>query len=155
MIFVTVGTQEPFDRFLRIIDKLAGQIDEELIVQAFHDKYEPENFKVRDLIPPDEFDRIFKKARLIVAHAGMGTIISAMESGKPVVVFPRQASLGEHRTDHQMATAHQMQQLGYAYVAYTEDELIQYVLDGNLKPLHSIGNGASESLIRSLREFIG
>ena len=36
---------------------------------------------------------------MIVAHAGMGTIISAMQHQKPIIIFPRIAALGEHRTN--------------------------------------------------------
>jgi UDP-N-acetylglucosamine transferase subunit ALG13 len=35
----------------------------------------------------------------------MGSIISALRHGKPIVVMPRRAVLGEHRNEHQNATA--------------------------------------------------
>ena len=43
-------------------------------------------------------------AAAIVAHAGMGTILTALETGKRLLVMPRRAALGEHRNDHQLAT---------------------------------------------------
>jgi UDP-N-acetylglucosamine transferase subunit ALG13 len=53
----------------------------------------------------------------------MGTILSAMEAGKPLLVMPRRAALGEHRNDHQMATAMRLEdRLGLA-VAWDEEEL--------------------------------
>ncbi|MDE6098351.1 MAG: glycosyl transferase family 28 [Muribaculaceae bacterium] len=155
MIFITVGTQEPFDRFLRIIDEIVPELHEEVVVQAFGDRYTPVNFKVREFIEPDEFDEIFRRARLIVSHAGMGTIISAMQCDKAVIVFPRMASLGEHRNDHQMATARQMEKMNYVYVAYTGDELRKLMCSDNLAPLCRIDNSVSESLIDSLCDFIG
>ena len=48
----------------------------------------------------------------IVAHAGMGTILTALEIGKPLLVMPRRAALGEHRNDHQLATARRFADLG-------------------------------------------
>ena len=42
---------------------------------------------------------------LVVAHAGMGTVITAGEHGKPIVLLPRRAPLGEHNNDHQADTA--------------------------------------------------
>ncbi len=102
MIFATVGTQAPFDRFVRIVDGIAKEISEEVVVQAFRDTYAPQNVRSVDFLPPDEFNELFGKARLIVAHAGMGTIISAMRQGKPIIVFPRIASLGEHRNEHHL-----------------------------------------------------
>jgi hypothetical protein len=40
-------------------------------------------------------------ARLVVAHAGMGTILTAAELGKPLILMPRRAKFNEHRNDHQ------------------------------------------------------
>ena len=51
-------------------------------------------------------------ADAIIAHAGMGTILTALEMGKPLLVMPRRAELGEHRNDHQLATAMRFADLG-------------------------------------------
>lgn len=155
MILVTVGTQASFDRFIRIVDKVAAEIDEEIVVQAFKDSYEPKNVKIVDFLPPDKFNKLFHQARLIVSHAGMGTIISAMQQEKPIIVFPRIAALGEHRNEHQMATAKQMAKMKYVYVAFDEKQLRELMLASNLKPLHKLDVGVSKALINSLNEFIG
>jgi len=155
MIFCTIGTQAPFDRFLQIVDDIAASFcDEEIVVQAFHDKYEPKNVKTVQLLPPDEFNHIFAEARLIVSHAGMGTIISALTMDKPIVVFPRIAALGEHRNEHQLATAKKMNELGYVYVANDEDELRELVTKKELQPLHKLGQFASKELIEDIQNVI-
>ncbi len=154
MIFATIGTQAPFDRFVKIIDELAVDIEEEIVVQAFRDKYEPKNVKVVDFLPPDEFNKLFSTARLIIAHAGMGTIISAMQQSKPIIVFPRIAALGEHRNEHQMATARQMERMNYVYVAYDDVQLRNLLFQTELMPLHHLGDYASQSLIDSLKDYI-
>ncbi len=155
MIFATIGTQAPFDRFVKIIDEIAAELDEEIVVQAFKDKYEPKNIKRVEFLAPDEFNQLFDKARMIVAHAGMGTIISAMQKGKPIIVFPRIAALGEHRNEHQMATARQMDKMKYVYVAFDEKQLRLFMSHLDLQPLHQLSSNASQSLIDSLSEFIG
>jgi len=156
MIFCTIGTQASFDRFLQIIDELAPSLDgEEIIVQAFHDKYEPKHVKTVQMLPPDEFNNIFANARLIIGHAGMGTIISALTQDKPIIVFPRIAALGEHRNEHQLATAKKMSELGYVYVANNDQELRELVLQPDLKPLHELGAFASKSLIDDIASIIG
>ena len=76
-----------------------------------------QNIRTVEFLPPDEFNKLFSKARLIVAYAGMGTIISAMRQHKPIIIFPRIAAWGEHRNEHQLATAQKMKELGYVYVA--------------------------------------
>lgn len=150
MIFATIGTQAPFDRFVKILDELCKNIDEEIVCQTIQTNYQAQNIKTVDFLPPDEFDQYFKKARLIIAHAGMGTIISALRQKKPIIIVPRLASLKEHRNDHQMATAMRMHELGYVYVAYDKTQLEELINQKDLKPLKDIGDFASTSLINSL-----
>ena len=86
MIFVTIGTQLPFDRLIRIIDNLAPQLDEEIIAQVYKCGFTPKNIKTVDFFAPDEFNGPFDKARLIISHAGMGTILSALQKDKPIII---------------------------------------------------------------------
>ncbi len=155
MIFVTIGTQVPFDRFIKIIDEIAPQFDEEIIAQVCKCEFEPQNIKTVDFLAPDEFNVLFDKARLIVAHAGMGTILSALQKHKPIIIFPRIAALGEQRNEHQLATAEKFEKLGSVYVAMNEDELKSLLLRDDLKCLHEIGDYADENLVKSIKNFIG
>jgi UDP-N-acetylglucosamine transferase subunit ALG13 len=154
MIFVTIGTQAPFDRFIEAMDEIAALIDEPIIAQTFESTYIPKHIQIVSFIPPDEFHTLFSKARVIVSHAGMGSIISALTQEKPIIIFPRLASLGEHRNDHQIVTAMRMNELGYAYVAYDKMQLKNLILQRELKPLRKIGKTASDSLIESILSFI-
>lgn len=155
MIFVTIGTQAPFDRFIKIIDEMAPLLNEEIIAQVYKLGYKPKYIKTIDFLAPDEFNELFKKARLIVSHAGMGTIISALQLQKPIIIFPRIAALGEHRNEHQLATAQKFRELGSVYVAMNEEELKNLLLRKDLKLLQEIGERASENLIKSIEDFIG
>lgn len=155
MIFCTIGTQAPFDRFLKIVDEVAVDIHEEVVAQVYKSHYEAKNIKTVDFLPPDKFQAFFRSARIIVAHAGMGTIISAMQQCKPIVVFPRIAKLGEHRNEHQLATAAKMKELGYVYVANDAQELKRLLSEPDLKPLHKLGEYASQSLINEMHKVIG
>lgn len=155
MIFCTIGTQAPFDRFVKIVDEVAAHLDEEVIAQVYKSEYQAKNIKTIDFLPPDEFNKLFNQARLIVAHAGMGTIISAMRQHKPIIIFPRIAALGEHRNEHQLATARKMKELGYVYVANNAEELKELLIKPDLKPLHELGDFASQSLINELCKVIG
>lgn len=154
MIFVTTGTQLPFDRLIRIIDELAPQLNEEVIAQVYKCGFTPKNIKTVDFIAPDEFDILFDRARLIVSHAGMGTILSALQKDKPIIVFPRIAALGEHRNEHQMAMARKIKEMGCVNVAMSEKELTRMLLNGKQMTLQHIGNSASPSLIQSVKDFI-
>jgi UDP-N-acetylglucosamine transferase subunit ALG13 len=159
MIFVTTGTQAPFNRLVKAMDIIADDLNgEEVIVQAFGVDFETKNLKIVGFLNPVEYKRIFDEARLIVSHAGMGSIVSALTIGKPIVVIPRKASLGEHRNDHQIEGAKKMESLGYVNVAYDEDELSIKIKKMLAKSPENesvtIGNYASNSLTSSIRGFI-
>ena len=153
MIFATIGTQAPFDRFVKMLDEVCEGMNEEVVCQTIGCTYDANNIRIIGFVAPDEFNKIFSEARLIIAHAGMGTILSALKQQKPIIVVPRLASLGEHRNDHQMATAMRMHELGYVNVAYDKAQL-KDLLSSDLKPMKIIGDSASESLVNSIAEFI-
>ena len=108
MILVTLGTQDKgFERLLKQVDEeiKKGNIKEKVVVQAGYTKYESPNMEIFDLIPADEFDNLVSKARLIITHAGAGSILSAVKKGKVVIAAPRLKKYGEHTNDHQLQIA--------------------------------------------------
>jgi UDP-N-acetylglucosamine transferase subunit ALG13 len=159
MIFVTIGTQEPFDRLIKAMDDISLKMRVKVIAQvSSRSKLKVENMEVLDFISPTEFDRLFKEADLIVAHAGMGTIISALVNKKPLIVLAREKKLMEHRSDHQIATAKHFEDLGLLDVAWDTDDLeskIYKFINNQIKIKPTIGSYASLSLINSIRQDIG
>jgi UDP-N-acetylglucosamine transferase subunit ALG13 len=105
-VFVSVGSMMPFDRLVRAMDDwAAAHPDVEVEIQIGRGQYEPRHARFVRLLPVDAYRARVAAARLFVAHAGMGSIISAIEAGKPLLMLPRLKSLGEHNSDHQLATA--------------------------------------------------
>ena len=159
MIFVTTGTQAPFNRLVKAMDDIADELGgEEIIVQAAGVDFKTRNLSIVTFLHPAAYNEIFTAARLIVSHAGMGSIVSALTYGKPIIVIPRVASLGEHRNDHQIDGARKMEMLGYVPVAYNERELkekvLAFVQQKDKSTAASIGRHASGSLTDSIRGFI-
>jgi UDP-N-acetylglucosamine transferase subunit ALG13 len=160
MIFVTVGTQLPFDRMIRAIDWWAGQHREEKVfAQIGPSQYRPCNLEFASFLDADECLARVESAKVIVAHAGMGSIITALEFGKPIIVMPRRADRNEHRNDHQLATARGLLVQGKVVVAFDEAHLVEKL--DNLEMLvrgNVNGRGrpdeASPQLIATLRKFI-
>ena len=116
MILVTLGTQDKgFERLLKQVDEeiKKGNIKEKVVVQAGYTKYESPNMEIFDLIPADEFDDLVSKARLIITHAGAGSILSAVKKGKVVIAAPRLKKYGEHTNDHQLQIAKEFADAGY------------------------------------------
>ncbi len=104
MIFVSTGTQFPFDRMLEAIDLLLseGIITELVIAQTSHgSSFVSPRMECIESISGDRFDQYISEARIVISHAGMGTILSALMHQKPIITIPRKAELGEHRNNHQ------------------------------------------------------
>lgn len=158
MIFITAGTQESFDRLIKVADELADLLpDVPIVAQALASTYRPNNVRVINFVTPVEFENYIKNASLVISHAGMGTIISALVHQKPIIVMPRLLKFKEHRNEHQLATALKLDQLQYINVAYNEKELLEKVLamwPDKLKCLHRLEKFASARLINSLMGFI-
>ena len=155
-LFVVVGTQEPFDRMLKAIDEWAVSTGfKDIFAQISDAAYIPAGFESTDFISPELFDQKFKEADLIVSHAGMGTIISALQHSKPIIVMPRLAQFHEHRNDHQLATARSFGKLGYVKDVYSDSELRE-ALDNasSMRPAPAIGSGASKELLQFLKSYI-
>lgn len=105
-VFVSVGSMMPFDRLVRTMDDwAAANPDLSVLIQIGRGKYEPRHARFVRLMPVGEYRVMVAGARLFVAHAGMGSIISAIDAGKPLLMLPRLHAEGEHNNDHQLATA--------------------------------------------------
>ena len=157
MIFVTVGTQLAFDRLISAVDEWAGAAPgRDVFAQVGPSKVRPRHIDYAPFISPEECNKRMRAADAIVAHAGMGTILTALEIGKPLLVMPRRAALGEHRNEHQLATARRFAELGKLRVAFEEGELPRELdaLD-RVVAQPQISPFAPAELVDQLRSFIG
>lgn len=124
MIFLTVGAQMPFDRLVRAVDAWAARGGNgDVLAQVGRTAYRPTHLRHVPFLDPPAFRTAFADATAIVSHAGMGTIITALELRKPILVMPRRGDLAETRNDHQLATAQRFRDLGLVEVALDEREL--------------------------------
>ena len=123
MILLTIGTQLPFERLVRALDELAPTLSMPVFGQIGHSAYQPTNFEFCRSMRPDEFDMRFSKAKVVISHAGIGTILTAQKHRKPIILFPREAAFGEHRNDHQLATCAQLEGQPGVSIARTLDDL--------------------------------
>lgn len=111
MILVTTGTNAPaFDRLLREVDRL--RLQESVIVQHGPSTLRPVGATCVDYISFDRFVELVQEARVVVTHAGVGSILVTLMNGKRPVVVPRQADLGEHVDDHQLELSRRLAATG-------------------------------------------
>ena len=156
MILLSVGTQFPFDRLVRAVDEWAISVGrDDIVAQIGPSEYKPKMMKCFGLVSPDEFRSFQARADFIIAHAGMGSILTAMEMRKPIIIFPRDHTLGEHRNGHQMATANRFCDTQGVFVVRDTESLVARL--GKLDDLLAAQDGPRVELHRlaqGLRSFI-
>ena len=124
MIFATVGTQLPFDRLLNGLDRWAASRPERAVqAQTGNSGARFRHLICTPFMAQACFREAIETAEIIVGHAGRGTILTAAELGKPCIIMPRLAAHGEHRNDHQLATAAEMCRLPNVSVVDDAEEL--------------------------------
>lgn len=156
MIFVTVGGQIPFDRLVRAVDSWAEKNNRsDVFAQIGSSSFEPRVVRWTRFLSPAEFRRTVEQAQVVVSHAGMGTILTALDCGTPVIVLPRRAHLGETRNDHQVATMRHLGERWQIHPAADEVELLRRLdqLD-ELQAPRTEGPGDQDRLLQSVRRFI-
>lgn len=158
MIFVTIGTSKPFDRLLRALTELDLPAGEELVVQCGDSVVRPVRARCVGFLPFSELVDHVRHARLVIAHAGAGTVIAAVSLGVRPVVVPRLARFGEAADDHQVDFARHLSEAGLVTLVEDPSELPAAVAgseDGRLVAV-SAGGGALAADVRDyLRQVVG
>lgn len=185
MIFVVTGTQIPFDRLARTIDQWCAKHPEQEVLgqlgkhnhltrlrgalsqlfksraaadgigQVVKGTFQPKNFSASDWYDPREFQRIFNGATHIIAHAGMGSVLTARGCGIPIMIVPRSVALREHRSNHQVHTADALRgRPGIVVCADLAnfDQHMEELLAMERGP--ATGNVAADSLLKALQGFV-
>lgn len=153
MIFVTVGTQLAFPRLVDALNMWAADTSEEVIAQTLQQPRDWPNLTCHPTLEPAAFEDLFGRARVVVGHAGIGTILSAFRHSRPLIILPRRLALGEHRNDHQIATAQAVQDLRGLHVAWQAEE-IAALLRQDLAPADETQKPMRATLIARLAGFI-
>ncbi len=153
MIYVTIGTMHlGFPRLIRKVDEIADATAEKIIVQTGLDKHLPAHCEHFDFKPREEVEAIQREARVIVAHAGIGSVIDALKAGRPLVVVPRLEKFREHNNDHQLELAGAVERRGWGRVITEIGELKDAC--ANPPPAHENYAPAKDELIRAVRSAI-
>jgi UDP-N-acetylglucosamine transferase subunit ALG13 len=159
MILLTVGTQFPFDRMVRAVDDWADQEGRrDIVAQIGPAEYTPRNLSFSEFYSPRELRDLQEQSSVIVAHAGMGSILTALELGKPIIIMPRDHERGEHRNGHQLATARRFEHVEGVHVANDEVELVTQLrrlddLIGSVS-MTPVSTVAPDSFINALRSHL-
>jgi UDP-N-acetylglucosamine transferase subunit ALG13 len=158
VIFLTIGSHEPFDRLVQAVDQWAAAYPGWVFGQITESAgYRPVNMEWVGRMDAAAYDRRVAESELLIAHAGMGSIITALSAGKPIVVMPRRGHLQETRNDHQWATAARLKGRPGIHVAEDEGALprvLERVLHSPPDELGALTPHAEPELLTAVATFI-
>jgi len=126
MILILLGTQDKsFHRLLKSVDSLIkkGEIKERVIAQIGYTKYESNNMEIFDFVSKEKLEEYVDEARIIITHAGVGSILDGLKKGKVMIVAPRLKKHKEHTNDHQLQILKEFASLGYIIPMYDFSKL--------------------------------
>ncbi len=157
LIFVTVGThKQQFNRLLKAVDDFvaAGRIKDSVIIQTGNSAYSPKNCRHFKFTGKDKIRKIQKNARVIITHAGAGTIIEALSYKKPVIVVPRLKKFGEHTDDHQIDLADNLSRHGIVETVYDVNTLPALIRGIKLTHARQTRRGLEDYLGNYLEDLV-
>jgi UDP-N-acetylglucosamine transferase subunit ALG13 len=151
VILVTVGSSHlPFDRLLRALD--GADLGVDLVVQHGPSAVRPAGARCLEFVPAQELADLVREARVVVTHAGVGSILVALGNGRHPLVVPRLKVHGEAVDDHQLGSARR----------FARAELVTLVEDPAALPqaiaAHTVAgvavNGREPRLVTELRTYL-
>ena len=151
MIFVTVGSHyQGFERLIKKMDEIAGRIDEEVVMQIGHTDYKSVNARFFDFEKYAKMQQLNRDARVVVSHAGAGSILTALEQKTPVIIVPRLKNFDEVIDNHQLEIAEAMSENERVKIVHAIEDL-----EDCLKSEFSFVDERNENrLVESVRDYI-
>ena len=156
MILVLLGTQDkPFKRLLNAVLKAKENniIKDKVIAQIGCTKFKSDKIETFDYTTKEEIEKLIDKAKIVITHAGVGTIIECISKDKKVIVVPRRKKYGEHTNDHQLEITKEFEEKKYIKAVYNLSKLGDALEEiKKFKPEKYISN--SENFRNKIKEYI-
>lgn len=119
-LLVAMGTLAfPFPRLVDAVTRVTPD-DWNLLWQTGPVEYAGLRGTVVGAASDREFKSLCQQADVIVGHAGVGTALASLSSGRMPVLVPRAKACGEHVDDHQRFIARELSSRGLAVEAAAE-----------------------------------
>lgn len=143
-VVVTLGTDHhPFARLVAWVDAWASDHPDAVCVVQHGPAPAPRHAEGHPVLDPALIPELMGRARIVVGHAGPGTVLDARAAGRHPVIVPRLARLGEVVDDHQVSFGRWMDERGQATCVEDEIELRRH-LDASRRdagPYATVGAG--------------
>jgi UDP-N-acetylglucosamine--N-acetylmuramyl-(pentapeptide) pyrophosphoryl-undecaprenol N-acetylglucosamine transferase len=126
-VVVTVG-MNPYP-FRRLFERLVAILpaDVEVVWQTGHTDVSGLPIDARPMLASHELDEAMRDADVVIAHAGTGSSLQALDNGKLPILVPRVAALGEQTDEHQPPLVEELAGRGLAIGATVETLTLELV----------------------------
>jgi UDP-N-acetylglucosamine--N-acetylmuramyl-(pentapeptide) pyrophosphoryl-undecaprenol N-acetylglucosamine transferase len=114
-VLVTLGTVG--FGFRRLVDHVHAILPSDAVVNWQIGPTDPSGLpagRVHTALPYKRLRSLVQGADVVISHAGVGSALLALESGKMPILIPREAARGEHVDDHQQQIAQELAGRGIA-----------------------------------------
>ena len=121
MVLILLGTQDqPFERLLKAVSNQIkkGKIKDDVIAQVGCTKFNDKKIQTFDFCDKEEIEKLIRKSKYVICHAGVGTITECIKNNKKVIVVPRLKKFKEHTNDHQVQITKEFENKGYILPVY-------------------------------------
>jgi UDP-N-acetylglucosamine--N-acetylmuramyl-(pentapeptide) pyrophosphoryl-undecaprenol N-acetylglucosamine transferase len=128
-VVVTLGTFRDYS-FTRLVRRLLEILppEAEVLWQTGDTDVSEFGIEGHHAIPERDLSQAMREADVVVAHAGVGTALAALEIGKLPVLVPRRVSFGEHVDDHQIQITSELGSRGLAVAVEADDLGLEHLL---------------------------
>lgn len=132
------------------MDEIAGKIDEEVIMQIGYTTYKPVNAQYFEFAEYSKIQKLNSDSRVVVSHAGVGSILTALEQRTHLIIVPRLKKYDEVVDDHQLEISKELSENSNVTVVYEVENLAE-----SLKKDFSFSEEIGRNrLVSSLKKYI-
>lgn len=119
---VTLGTMQDYS-FRRLIERALEILpaDAEVLWQVGCTDVSNLPIEAHEQLPARTLQEAVEAADVVIAHAGCGSSVGALEAGKKPVLVPRRAAFGENVDDHQLLIASELAERDLAIMRPVEE----------------------------------
>jgi UDP-N-acetylglucosamine transferase subunit ALG13 len=122
------------------------------VVQHGPSEVRPAGARCLSFAPLQTLAELVQEARIVVTHAGVGSILLSLANGKRPYVVPRLSAFGETVDDHQLESARRLEQAGLVTLVKDPERLRSALAEANgnvaLAPANEV------PLVRELRAYL-
>ena len=118
--------------------------------------YKPNNSDVYEVLNKKDYIRIINSCNLMITHCGTGSLIASIQYEKPIICMPRMEKFGEHRNDHQVAAAQQLNPAIFTIINDDDDllETANRLLHNKAKIVDNYLNIIGKKFVNDLDDLV-